>query len=79
MLLATLMFPLCFRWPQEALRYGYFKQAVQRLILKMATCPKSVWGSLNARADWSPNEVRLSRKVFVPPRKPGDAAPTKGG
>lgn len=80
MLLAALpIFPLCFRWLQETLRYGYFKQAVQRLIIKMSTCPKSVWGFLTARADWSPNELRLSRKVFVPPRKPGDAAPIKGG
>lgn len=61
------------------LRYGYFKQTVQQLIAKMKDCPKIVWVGLNAQADWSPNELRLRRKVFVPTHKAGDAVVPKGG
>ena len=64
---------------QDELRYSYFKQTVQKLIARLASCPRSLFLGLNDRADWSPNELRLNRKVFVPPRKPGDAAATKGG
>jgi len=64
---------------QDALRYGFFKQTVQQLILKMQKCPVTVWVGLNAQADWSPNELKLRRKIFVPTRKPGDAVVPKSG
>jgi cathepsin L len=54
----------------ETLRYGYFRNTVRALVLKLSTCPRTLWVGLNYRADWSPNELRLNRKLFVPPSKP---------
>ena len=61
---------------QETVRYGYFKKTVQTLVAKLSTCPKTVWIGLNYRADWSPNELRLNRKLFVPTLRP--PMPVKG-
>ena len=43
---------------------------MRALVLKLATCPRTLWVGLNFRADWSPNELRLNRKLFVPTIKP---------
>ena len=56
--------------PQNNLRYTYFRTTVRGLVARLQTCPRSVWLGLNYRADWSPNELRLNRKLFVPKIKP---------
>lgn len=55
---------------QNTLRYGYFRTTVRSLAAKLAVCPRTVWLGLNYRADWSLNELRLNRKLFVPRIKP---------
>lgn len=66
--------------PQETNRYRIFKDNVIHIVLKLATCPLSVWPHLNNQfMDWSPTELKNAhqKRLWIPATKPGDTATPK--